>query len=77
MLWTTLLLMSWHSVDSPESFPAKRVCRACLQNVCRSLFEKDKLLFALLLSTKLSIDHGRMDPRELRFLLTGGVVRGA
>jgi dynein heavy chain len=42
--------------------------------MCRSLFEKDKLLFAFLLSSKLALDHKRLDPRELRFLLTGGVV---
>ncbi len=44
------------------------------QNVCRSLFEKDKLLFALLLAAKLAMDANRMDPRDLRFLLTGGIV---
>ena len=42
----------------------------------RSLFEKDKLLFAFLLSSKLMIDHHRMEPAELRFLLTGGVAMG-
>ncbi|CAG9464833.1 unnamed protein product [Pedinophyceae sp. YPF-701] len=46
------------------------------QNVCRSLFEKDKLLFALVLATKLGINQGTVDPEELRFLLTGGVAVG-
>lgn len=55
--------------------PSAHACFRRYQNVCRSLFEKDKLLFALLLASKLSIDHGLMDPLELRFLLTGGVVR--
>eukprot|EP00955_Chlamydomonas_euryale_P062388 358369-Chlamydomonas_euryale.AAC.1 len=45
------------------------------QNVCRSLFEKDKLLFAFLLAAKLLIDRRRMAPAELRFLLTGGVAK--
>lgn len=45
------------------------------QNVCRSLFEKDKLLFAFLLASKLLTDRGRMSTEQLRFLLTGGVVK--
>lgn len=46
------------------------------RNVCRSLFEKDKLLFAFLLASRLLLDSQRMDPTELRFLLTGGVAMG-
>ncbi|GMH33280.1 hypothetical protein BSKO_01114 [Bryopsis sp. KO-2023] len=46
------------------------------QNICRSLFEKDKLLFAFVLASKLQIDSGKMSPEELRFLLTGGVAMG-
>ena len=45
-------------------------------NVCRSLFEKDKLLFAFLLTTKLQIADGKIDSDQLRFLLTGGVAVG-
>ena len=44
--------------------------------VCRSLFEKDKLLFAFHLSTKLAIANGKLTDSQLRFLLTGGVVVG-
>ena len=44
--------------------------------VCRSLFEKDKLLFAFHLSTKLAIANGKLTNAQLRFLLTGGVVVG-
>ena len=42
----------------------------------RSLFEKDKLLFAFLLASKLLTDRGRLNTAELRFLLTGGVAMG-
>ena len=45
-------------------------------NVCRSLFEKDKLLFAFVLASKLQLDSAQMSPTELRFLLTGGVAMG-
>ena len=45
--------------------------------VCyRSLFEKDKLLFAFGVAAGLQVDNGKMDPAELRFLLTGGIAVG-
>ncbi len=40
-------------------------------NVCRSLFEKDKLLFSFLLTTKLLLGRNKLDASELRFFLQG------
>jgi dynein heavy chain len=43
------------------------------ENVCRSLFEKDKLLISFLMTVKIMTGQERVDPLELRFLMTGGV----
>ena len=45
-------------------------------NICRSLFEKDKLLFSFLLSTRLRDFRKELNAEQYRFLLTGGVSLG-
>ncbi|KAM4563453.1 dynein axonemal heavy chain 12 isoform 1-T1 [Odontesthes bonariensis] len=42
-------------------------------NVCRSLFEKDKLLFSLILCCKLLLAKKEIEFSDFMFLLTGGV----
>lgn len=42
-------------------------------NICRSLFEKDKVLFSLLLCQRLMESRGEVDAGVWRFLLTGGL----
>ncbi|XP_072535232.1 dynein axonemal heavy chain 3 [Salminus brasiliensis] len=44
------------------------------RNVCRSLFEKDKLLFSLLLTVGIMQGKGQVNDLIWRFLLTGGVA---
>lgn len=41
-------------------------------NVCRSLFEKHKLLFAFLFAVRILMDQGVIDPHEWHFFLAGG-----
>lgn len=43
-------------------------------NITRSLFEKDKLLFSFLLCSKIMISQGKLNEREFMFFLTGGVT---
>jgi dynein heavy chain, axonemal len=45
-------------------------------NVCRSLFEKDKLVFSFLLCTAILRSRGELDNGEFMFLMTGGVGLG-
>ncbi|KAK5645095.1 hypothetical protein RI129_006395 [Pyrocoelia pectoralis] len=42
-------------------------------NVCRSLFEKDKLMFSFLLCVKIMLSKNKIDEREYTFLITGGI----
>lgn len=41
------------------------------ENICRSLFEKHKLLFSLVLCVKILFGDNKMDPDEWRFFLAG------
>jgi len=44
------------------------------RNVCRSLFEKDKLLFSFLLTLKVLLGRKDLNPLEIRFFLQGNTT---
>ena len=41
------------------------------KNICRSLFEMDKLVFSFMLTTKIMLSKGDLDQGQLRYLLQG------
>lgn len=56
-----------------KDFFIKEFTRLLYENICRSLFEKDKLLFSFLIHLKIVDEEpGALDPNEVRILLTGG-----
>ncbi|XP_074169160.1 dynein axonemal heavy chain 1 isoform X1 [Rhinolophus sinicus] len=44
-------------------------------NVCRSLFEKHKLMFAFLLCARIMMNDNKIDQSEWRYLLSGGSIQ--
>lgn len=81
--WFNALFVRAISESQPSEDLDHRLSNLCnhfthllFQNVCRSLFEKDKLLFAFFLACKLRAAQGKVSLSELRFLLTGGVAVG-
>jgi dynein heavy chain len=46
------------------------------KNICRSLFEKDKLVFSFMLTISILRANNEVDAAEWRFILTGGVGVG-
>ncbi|XP_062056155.1 dynein axonemal heavy chain 1 [Lepus europaeus] len=44
-------------------------------NVCRSLFEKHKLMFAFLLCVRIMMNEGKIDQNEWHYLLSGGSIQ--
>lgn len=79
-----LFVNSIHDADKSEDIGqrvdsiVKHFTLSLFRNICRSLFEAHKLLFAFLLTARIlqQTQPEKLKPEEWRFLLTGGVAAG-
>lgn len=55
-----------------KKYYIKEFTKLLYEGICRSLFEKDKLLFSMLLCFKIMDEFKLLDQREVRFVMTGG-----
>jgi len=77
-LFTNAITSSEPSEDLSErlQFLNAEFLISLYRNICRSLFEKDKLIFSFLLCIKLLQMAEEVDQAEFMYLLTGGVQIG-
>jgi dynein heavy chain len=77
-LFTQSIINSEASDDLEErlGFLNREFLESLYRNICRSLFEKDKLIFSFLLNIKLMQMSGDIQDDVFKFLLTGGVSLG-
>ena len=79
--WYVNLFLLAVSLSSTEGELSDRVAsiiethtKTLYVNVCRSLFEKDKVLFSFLLTKTVMLSEEKIDSQELRFFLAGNTA---
>lgn len=77
-LFDKAIIESEQSDDLEErlGFLNKEMLESLYRNICRSLFERHKPIFAALLTIKIKEMNGTLDEKTKLFLLTGGVSLG-
>jgi dynein heavy chain len=77
-LFTNAIMNSERSDDLEERLGNlnKEFLESLYRNICRSLFERDKLIFSMLLTIKLMELNNEISMPQLMFFLTGGVSLG-
>ncbi|CAB0032367.1 unnamed protein product [Trichogramma brassicae] len=63
-----------HILERRLAFLSKTFTYNLYQNVCRSLFEKDKSIYSFILCTTIQQANGELPREEMGFFLTGGIV---
>jgi len=75
--YTSLFVYSINNSEQVEDIPSRLKIlndyhrKYLYVNVCRSLFEKDKLLFSFVVAIKILQSHNEIDGNEWMFLITG------
>lgn len=81
--FNNIFLFGINQAEKAESIPQRVASineyftKSLYKNVCRSLFEKHKLLFAFLLCIKIKMNQNAIDLSEWHFLLAGGTTKAA
>ncbi|KAL7306450.1 hypothetical protein TKK_0001865 [Trichogramma kaykai] len=63
-----------HILERRLAFLSKTFTYNLYQNVCRSLFEKDKSIYSFILCTTIQQANGELPREEMGFFLTGGII---
>jgi dynein heavy chain len=77
--WYKAIFMNGLNKSDPDEDLEKRIVNineyftfSLYSNVCRSLFERHKLLFSIIMCARILMNRGEIDMQEWKFLIVGG-----